>query len=73
MEDPHYQAREDLVTLPDDDLGPITMQGIVPKFPGRDHKIRHPGREKGRDNQEVFAALGITADDLSAMKRDGIV
>ena len=73
MNDPHYQAREDLVTLPDDDLGPITMQGIVPKFPGRDHKIRHPGREKGRDNQKVFASVGITADELSEMKRQGIV
>ncbi|HSV84026.1 MAG TPA: CoA transferase [Ramlibacter sp.] len=73
MDDPHYQAREDLVTLPDDDLGPITMQGIVPKFPGREHKIRHPGRAKGYDNQEVYASLGITGSDLSALKREGIV
>ncbi len=73
MKDPHYQARGDLVTLPDDDLGPITMQGIVPKFPGRDHEIRHPGREIGRDNAELFASLGITASDLAALKKEGIV
>ena len=66
-------ARGDLVTLPDDDLGPITMQGIVPKFPGRDHVISHPGREIGRDNAEVFGALGITESDLAAMKQEGIV
>jgi len=73
MADPHYQARGDLVTLPDDDLGPITMQGIVPKFPGRDHTIRHPGREKGRDNEELYASLGITPADFAALRADGIV
>jgi crotonobetainyl-CoA:carnitine CoA-transferase CaiB-like acyl-CoA transferase len=73
MKDPHYQARDDLVTLPDDDLGPITMQGIVPKFPGRDHRIRHPGRQKGRDNREVYGAIGITPSDLASLERDGVV
>jgi len=73
MNDPHYQARGDLVTLPDDDLGPITMQGIVPKFPGRDHEIRHPGREIGRDNEQVFNALGIAPGDFAELKKEGIV
>jgi crotonobetainyl-CoA:carnitine CoA-transferase CaiB-like acyl-CoA transferase len=49
------------------------MQGIVPKFPGRDHVISHPGREIGRDNAHVFGALGITASDIAAMKNEGIV
>ncbi len=54
--DPHYQARDQLVTLPDADLGEVTMQGIVPKFPGRDHKISHPGRAQGWDNEEFYAS-----------------
>ena len=56
MNDPHYHARDQLVTLPDADLGEITMQGIVPKFPGRDHKISHPGRARGWDNEEFYAS-----------------
>ncbi len=73
MQDPHYQARDDLVTLPDDDLGSITMQGIVPKFPQRDHKIRHPGREKGRDNAEIYASLGVTAREVLTMQQTGVI
>lgn len=62
-----------MVTLPDDDLGPIAMQGIVPHFPGRDHAIRHPGRAKGRDNDEVYGALGLGPSDIEALARDGVI
>lgn len=73
MNDPHYKARDQLVTLPDADLGEVTMQGIVPRFPGRDHKIRHPGRAMGWDNEAFYASQGITPTDLAALKKDGIV
>jgi crotonobetainyl-CoA:carnitine CoA-transferase CaiB-like acyl-CoA transferase len=73
MNDPHYKARDQLVTLPDSDLGEVTMQGIVPRFPGRDHKIRHPGRAMGWDNEAFYASLGITVADLAAMKKEGVI
>ncbi len=73
MEDPHLKAREQLVTLPDEELGEFTMQGIVPRFPGRDHKIRHAGRAKGTDNEEFYASRGFSPADLAAMKKEGLI
>jgi len=73
VDDPHYKARDQLVNLPDADLGEVMMQGIVPKFPGRDHKISHPGRAKGWDNEAYYASRGISPDELAALKKNGIV
>lgn len=73
MKDPQYQARDDLVTLDDPDLGPLTMQGIVPKFPGRDHKIRHAGGARGRDNEAYFGGFGISPSEIAALKEEGVM
>jgi crotonobetainyl-CoA:carnitine CoA-transferase CaiB-like acyl-CoA transferase len=73
MEDPHLKAREQLVTLPDQDLGEVTMQGIVPRFPGRDHKIRHAGRAKGFDNEAFYLSRGFTQADLESMRQQGLI
>lgn len=73
MADPHYQARGDLVTLQDPELGPLTMQGIVPKFPARDHAIRHAGGPRGLDNEAFYARLNIGAAEIEQLKRDGVM
>jgi crotonobetainyl-CoA:carnitine CoA-transferase CaiB-like acyl-CoA transferase len=73
MNDPHFKARGQLVTLPDEDLGEVTMQGIVPRFPGRDHAISHPGRARGADNEAFYASKGVTAEDMARMKDEGLV
>jgi crotonobetainyl-CoA:carnitine CoA-transferase CaiB-like acyl-CoA transferase len=74
VNDAHYQARGDLVRAQDDRWGSVLMQGIVPKFPGRDHQVRHAGRDRGTDNRSVYAELlGYTDQDLDALRRDGIV
>ena len=74
FKDEHYRARGDLVSVRDDDLGDITMQGVVPKFPARNHTVRHAGRRRGQDNAQVFGELmGLTASDLSQLKDEGVV
>ena len=74
FEDPHYRAREDLISVPDDELGPITMQGVVPKFPARKHTVRHSGRRRGQDNAQVYGELmGLLEADLEALRKDGVL
>jgi len=73
-EDEQYKARKDLVKVPDDDLGDITMQGIVPKFPAREHFVRHAGRSRGQDNASFYSKLlGIGPQDLEQLKKEGVV
>src|SRR5262249_56147681 len=32
VDDPQYRARDNIVSVPDDDFGSVRMQGVVPKF-----------------------------------------
>lgn len=73
VNDPHFLARGDVVRAQDDRWGSVLMQGIVPKFPRRDHQIKHAGRDRGTDNTSVFASLGISEAEVEALKRDGVV
>ena len=50
------------------------MQGVVPKFPSRDHKVKHAGRDRGADNAAVYSELmGFSERDLAGLRRDGVV
>jgi len=73
MTDPHYRARDDVITVEDEELGPLMMQGIIPKFPGRDHMVRHAGRALGRDNAVFYSSMGIGPEELAALGNEGIV
>lgn len=74
VRDPHFLAREDLIQVPDGDLGPIAMQGVVPKFPRRTHRVDRAGPARGTDNAEVFGQmLGIDDMALKKLHEDGIV
>lgn len=74
VHDPQFQARGDLISVPDEALGPIMMQGIIPKFPKRTHSVRRAGPERGADTTEVFAKL-LDLDDeaLTRLRDEGIV
>lgn len=74
VEDPHYQARGDLIHVPDATLGPILMQGIVPKFPRRTHRVDRAGADRGIDNVEVFGELlGLDEVALKELRAEGVV
>lgn len=74
VKDPQFQARGDLIEVPDNSLGDIRMQGVVPKFPRRTHEVRWAGRDRGADNAEVFKELlHLDDDDIAQLKRDGLI
>jgi len=55
VEDPQYAAREAIITIEDDDLGPVRMQNVVPKFTRTPGKVRHTGRARiGHDQDDVL-------------------
>ncbi|MGH3756652.1 CaiB/BaiF CoA transferase family protein [Actinophytocola sp.] len=72
--DPHYQARGDLVSAPDSKLGPIMMQGVVPKFVGREHVVSHAGPARGTHTAEVYRdLLGMSESELDALREQGVI
>jgi crotonobetainyl-CoA:carnitine CoA-transferase CaiB-like acyl-CoA transferase len=74
IDDPVYLAREDIVSVPDEKLGPIRMQGIVPKFPGRAHSVKHAGPSRGRHNTEVYRELlDLDTDAIDELHERGVI
>ena len=63
--DPHFLARENIVAVPDPDLGTIRMQNVVPKLSRTPGKIVHAGHQLGADGADVYADwLGVSAEEF---------
>jgi crotonobetainyl-CoA:carnitine CoA-transferase CaiB-like acyl-CoA transferase len=72
--DPHYQAREDIVDVPDVDFGSVRMQGVVPKFSETPGEVRHAGGRLGADNESVYRdLLGLDAVALERLRRERVI
>jgi crotonobetainyl-CoA:carnitine CoA-transferase CaiB-like acyl-CoA transferase len=72
--DPHYKARDMLVEVEDDVLGPVTLAGVVPKLSASPGHIRWTGRDTGADTSSVLQReLGLSAADVEALAEAGIV
>ncbi|GAA3521161.1 CoA transferase [Aeromicrobium panaciterrae] len=72
--DEHYLARNDVVTIEDPHLGQLRMPGIVPKFSGFDHQVRHAGRAIGADNAEIYGKrLGLSESRLGELRDAGVI
>jgi formyl-CoA transferase len=71
--DPHYQARENIVSLADEDLGQVRMQGIIPKLSRTPGKVKWAGPRKGQHNTEVYGAMGYSEERLAKLKSMGVI
>ena len=71
--DPHFQAREAIIRLADADHGSLPAPCIVPRIIGRDMPVPRSGPALGEHNAEVYAAFGISADELAQLRAQGVV
>jgi len=72
--DPHYAARDNLVTVQDEEQGEVTMPGVIPKLADTPGRILHAGPPIGQHNAEVYGGLlQMSAEELDALARDGII
>jgi crotonobetainyl-CoA:carnitine CoA-transferase CaiB-like acyl-CoA transferase len=72
--DPHYHARAMLVSVPDEDIGPITMAAPVPKLSETPGRTVHAGRRIGQDTRAVLRDFaGLAPEDLEQLIADGVV
>jgi crotonobetainyl-CoA:carnitine CoA-transferase CaiB-like acyl-CoA transferase len=74
VKDPHYLARENIISVADDDFGSVRMQGVVPKFGQTPGSVRHAGGGIGADNRSIFIEeLGLSEADFAALQADGVI
>jgi crotonobetainyl-CoA:carnitine CoA-transferase CaiB-like acyl-CoA transferase len=71
--DPHFRERGMLAEVPDDDLGAVTLTGVVPKLSRTPGHIRKSGGRVGEDTRNVLAQMGWTADELQSLEEAGVI
>jgi crotonobetainyl-CoA:carnitine CoA-transferase CaiB-like acyl-CoA transferase len=75
FKDPHYRAREMLVTMRDEVLGEVVVPGLVPKLSETPGQLRHAGSwQLGRDNRDIYIGLlGLDERQLSELAAEGVI
>jgi crotonobetainyl-CoA:carnitine CoA-transferase CaiB-like acyl-CoA transferase len=74
VEDPHYWAREMLLSFADPRLGEIMLPGIVPKLTETPGGVSWLGPELGEHNQEVYQdVLGFDDKRRGSLKAEEIL
>jgi crotonobetainyl-CoA:carnitine CoA-transferase CaiB-like acyl-CoA transferase len=72
--DPHFEARENIVRIEDEELGAVRMQNVVPRLSETPGRIAHAGRPRGHDNAEIYGErLGLSEADLNELARRGVI
>jgi len=73
MADPQYAALHSIVTVEDAELGPVKMQNVLFRLSDTPGSIRSTGPRLGEHNAEIFAGLGVDAEELADLAARGVV
>jgi crotonobetainyl-CoA:carnitine CoA-transferase CaiB-like acyl-CoA transferase len=73
LADPHVQAREIVVDLPDTEMGSVPMHAVVPRLSGTPGAIRTPAPALGEHTHEILSSLGLTDDDLAKLRERKVI
>jgi formyl-CoA transferase len=71
--DPHYQARGMLQQLRMNDGSSLTVPGVIPKLSLTPGGHRRNAPTVGQDTDEVLREIGLTGEQIEALKQRGIV
>ena len=72
--DPQVAAREAIVTVDDDELGPVRMQGVVPRFSRTPGRVVRAGPALGENNDDVYRdVLGLSPADIEGLRARRVI
>ncbi|MEY4654562.1 MAG: hypothetical protein RI884_3143, partial [Pseudomonadota bacterium] len=71
--DPHYRARDMLQQVQMDDGSALTVPGVVPKLSMTPGAHRRNAPAIGQDTEAVLREIGLTPEQVQALKSRGIV
>ena len=74
LEDPHFIAREAVISVPHPVFGQVRMQNAFPKLSETPGQVRWPGPELGAHTDEVLQGVaGLSPDTVAGLRARGIV
>jgi crotonobetainyl-CoA:carnitine CoA-transferase CaiB-like acyl-CoA transferase len=71
--DPQYAALDSIITVPDEELGPIKMQNVLFRMLGTPGQVRWSGRRIGQDSDAILAELGLPNERIADLRARGVV
>jgi succinyl-CoA:(S)-malate CoA-transferase subunit B len=72
--DPHYAARGNIARIADPRIGDLAVPDVVPRMTGTPGGIDTLGPPLGAHTAEVYGKLlGMTAADLEALEKEGVI
>jgi formyl-CoA transferase len=73
-EDPHNQARGNIVEFQDPEIGPVKMQNVTPRLSGTPGKVISSSPGLGEHNKEIYGGLlGLSDEELDILLEEGII
>jgi formyl-CoA transferase len=74
LEDPHFVARQAIVSTPHPEFGTLRMQNVAPRLSASPSAIRSPAPALGQHNSEIYGGLlGLDDDARSALRARGVI
>jgi len=74
LEDPHFKARNAIVSVPHPDFGEIRMQNVAPRLSETPGTIRSPSPDLGQHNDEVYLRLlGMPPERYARLKSGQVI
>jgi crotonobetainyl-CoA:carnitine CoA-transferase CaiB-like acyl-CoA transferase len=72
--DPHYQARETLISVDHPTLGPVTMQNMIATLSATPGQINSLGGELGEHTHAILEEeLGLSGAEIAALAERGVI
>jgi crotonobetainyl-CoA:carnitine CoA-transferase CaiB-like acyl-CoA transferase len=71
--DPQILDQKMLLTVDHPGHGAISMLGFPVKFANEPCQVRRPAPDLGADSDEILRGLGLTPDDIAALRGKGVV
>lgn len=72
-EDPHYRARDMILTQTTRDGYSVEVPGIVPKLSATPGTIRSSAPKLGDDTDAVLAGMGLSATQIAQLRTQGVI
>ncbi|MGW0936492.1 CaiB/BaiF CoA transferase family protein [Streptomyces sp. NPDC002666] len=73
MEDPQYRALDSITEVDDPELGPLRMQNVLFRLSGTPGGIRWAGRPHGADTEEILTGLGLSGEEIAALRSERVL
>jgi crotonobetainyl-CoA:carnitine CoA-transferase CaiB-like acyl-CoA transferase len=71
--DPHVQARQIVVDVPDEEIGSVAVHNVIPRLSATPGALRRPAPRLGEHTAEVLSRIGVTGADLARLESEGVV